>query len=96
MKSLEEQLSELLAESDRVSAELHRELFLIGRANDAIGYLRDIRAETARRVESLLEQRALGHDGASDRKTVGHTNGERRSAGPRHNAFGLYDPEWPQ
>ncbi len=96
MKSLEEQLSELLAESDRVSAELHRELFLIGRANAAIGYLRDIRAETARRVESLLEQRALGHNTSSGRKPVEHVNGERRSTGRRPDAFGLYDPDWPQ
>jgi hypothetical protein len=85
MKSLEDQLNELIAESDRVSAELNRELFLIGRADAAITYLRVVREQTAVQVAALLEQRAIGS------LTAPEPRSSRRS-----DAFGSYDPEWPQ
>jgi hypothetical protein len=85
MKSLEDQLNELIAESDRVAAELNRELFLIGRADAAITYLRVVREQTAVQVAALLEQRAIGSLAVPDSRSV------RRSE-----AYGTYDPEWPQ
>jgi hypothetical protein len=89
MKNLEQQLSEVLAESDRVAAELNRELFLIGRANAAIGYLRGIREDTARRIERLMIQRAA--EGLAAPEPEKPDKEERLAS-----SFGRYDPNWPQ
>lgn len=87
MKSLEDQLNEVLAESDRIAAELNRELFLIGRANAAIDYLRGVRQQTARRVELLMEQRGP--------KAISPPHAREPDAGAG-DAFGPYDPQWPR
>lgn len=86
MKSLEEQLNQLIAESDRVAADLNRELFLIGRADAAISYLRNVREQTAVQVAALLEQRTI--------ETITTRNGVRHDLVT--DAFGAYDPNWPQ
>ena len=107
MKALEEQLSEVIAESDRVAAELHRELLLIGRAHAAIGYLRSVREESARRVEVLLEQRSQGIIAPPSRVEPSVSQGpavtgpQQQVAGqpglpPRPDAFGTYDPHLPR
>lgn len=93
MKPLEEQLSQVIAESDRVAAELHRELFLIGRAHAAIDYLRSVREESARRVELLLEQRTAGVLAPPrPRETPSVTQQPQAEPG----AYGAYDPRWPR
>ena len=86
MSNLEEQLNELIAQSDRVAAELNRELFLIGRADAAISYLRTVREQAAVQVAALLEQRAMS--------TLSPLNRSREAGRP--NGFGVYDPNWPQ
>ncbi len=86
MKDLEEQLNDLIAQSDRVSAELNREVFLIGRADAAITYLRTVREQTAVQVAALLEQRAVN--------TIPPLDTQRKTR--ESNGFGDYDPEWPQ
>ncbi len=104
MKQLEEQLSEVIAESDRVAAELHRELFLIGRAHAAIGYLRSVREESARRVEVLLEQRAQSliappprpREAASMTQRPATPGAVQQAPQPQAGAYGTYDPNWPQ
>lgn len=58
MDNLENQLNELLAQSDRVSAELKREIYLVERADAAIRYLRAAREKTAHEVAGLLAARA--------------------------------------
>ncbi|HKZ95525.1 MAG TPA: hypothetical protein VJ045_00940, partial [Hyphomicrobiaceae bacterium] len=75
-----------IAQSDRVAAELNRELFLIGRADAAISYLRTVREQAAVQVAALLEQRAMS--------TLPPLNRPRESSRP--NGFGVYDPNWPQ
>lgn len=114
MKSLEEQLNHLIAESDRVAADLGRELYLIGRADAAISYLRNVREQTAVQVAALLEQRsisALTHRNGSRHDF--HKNGFEKNGFDRNafdkeafgqseedfkpsDAFGTYDPNWPQ
>ena len=85
MKDLEDQLNELVAQSDRVSAELNREIFLIGRADAAINYLRVVREQTAVQVAALLEQRQVSTLPPLEKaETIKPTNG-----------FGIYDPSWP-
>lgn len=85
MKDLEDQLNELVAQSDRVSAELNREIFLIGRADAAINYLRVVREQTAVQVAALLEQRQVSTFPSLEKaETVKPMNG-----------FGIYDPSWP-
>ncbi|HXF54663.1 MAG TPA: hypothetical protein VNK52_11125 [Hyphomicrobiaceae bacterium] len=86
MKSLEDQLNELIVQSDRVSAELNRELYLIGRADAAISYLRLVREQTSQQVAALLEQRAMNAISPIS----------QASAVKRSNGFGRYDPNWPQ
>lgn len=89
MKSLEEQLNDVLSESDRIAAELNRELFLIGRANAAIDYLRGVREQTARRVELLMEQRG--------QKAIAAPHNEMAAAAVGSiDGFGPYDPGWPR
>ncbi len=85
MKDLEDQLNELVAQSDRVSAELNREIFLIGRADAAINYLRVVREQTATQVAALLDQRKV------------NTLPSLEKAEPHSpaNGFGTYDPSWP-
>lgn len=85
MKDLEDQLNELVSQSDRVSAELNREIFLIGRADAAINYLRVVREQTAVQLAALLEQRKVGTLPSLE-------NSEPNSA---VNGFGTYDPNWP-
>jgi len=85
MKDLEDQLNELVSQSDRVSAELNREIFLIGRADAAINYLRVVREQTAVQLAALLEQRKVGTLPALE-------NSEPNGAA---NGFGTYDPNWP-
>ena len=85
MKDLEDQLNELVSQSDRISAELNREIFLIGRADAAINYLRVVREQTAVQLAALLEQRKVGTLPALE-------NPEPNSA---TNGFGTYDPNWP-
>ena len=85
MKDLEDQLNELVSQSDRVSAELNREIFLIGRADAAINYLRVVREQTAVQLAALLEQRKVGTLPSIE-------NSESNSAA---NGFGTYDPNWP-
>ena len=58
MDNLEDQLNQLLAQSDRVSAELKREIYLVERADAAISYLRAAREKTAHEVAQLLSQRS--------------------------------------
>ena len=84
MKNLEDQLNDLIAQSYRVSAELNRELYLIGRADAAISYLRLVREQTSQQVAALLEQRTVS--------TIAPING---TAVKRTNGFGTYDPNWP-
>jgi len=85
MKDLEDQLNELVAQSDRVSAELNREIFLIGRADAAINYLRVVREQTAVQVAALLEQRQVStFPPLEQAETIKPVNG-----------FGVYDPSWP-
>jgi hypothetical protein len=85
MKDLEDQLNELVAQSDRVSAELNREIFLIGRADAAINYLRVVREQTAVQVTALLEQRTVSTLPPLEKsETIKPVNG-----------FGIYDPSWP-
>ena len=93
MKDLEEQLNDLIAQSDRVSAELNHEVFLIGRADAAINYLRTVREQTAVQVAALLEQRAVTTipPFESQRKN-GHANGHSNG---HSNGYGEYDPNWP-
>jgi hypothetical protein len=86
MKTLEDQLNDLIVQSDRVSAELNRELYLIGRADAAISYLRLVREQTSQQVAALLEQRTVN--------TISPINGP--AAARRPNGFGTYDPSWPQ
>jgi hypothetical protein len=86
MKTLEDQLNDLIVQSDRVSAELNRELYLIGRADAAISYLRLVREQTSQQVAALLEQRAVN--------TISPIKGT--AAVKRPNGFGAYDPNWPQ
>jgi len=85
MKDLEDQLNELVSQSDRVSAELNREIFLIGRADAAINYLRVVREQTAVQLAALLEQRKVGTLPSLE-------NSEPNSP---VNGFGTYDPNWP-
>ena len=85
MKDLEDQLNELVAQSDRVSAELNREIFLIGRADAAINYLRVVREQTAVQVAALLEQRQVS--------TLPSL--EKAETIKPMNRFGIYDPSWP-
>jgi len=85
MKDLEDQLNELVAQSDRVSAELNREIFLIGRADAAINYLRVVREQTATQVAALLEQRKVSTLPPLDKSDTAHPV----------NGFGTYDPNWP-
>ena len=85
MKNLEDQLNDLIAQSDRVSAELNRELYLIGRADAAISYLRLVREQTSQQVAALLEQRTVS--------TIPPINGT--AAVKRANGYGTYDPNWP-
>lgn len=85
MKDLEDQLNELVAQSDRVSAELNREIFLIGRADAAINYLRVVREQTAVQVAAMLEQRQVSTFPPLEKaETIKPVNG-----------FGIYDPSWP-
>jgi hypothetical protein len=92
MASLEDQLNELIAQSDRVAAELNRELFLIGRADAAISYLRLVREQTAMQVAALLEQRAVG---AIAQAGESRTERCELRASKWTNGFGAYDPNWP-
>jgi len=85
MKDLEDQLNELVAQSDRVSAELNREIFLIGRADAAINYLRVVREQTAVQLAALLDQR----------KVNALPSLEKSEANRPPNGFGTYDPNWP-
>jgi len=82
---LEDQLNELISQSDRVAAELNREIFLIGRADAAINYLRVVREQTAMQVAGLLEQR----EGSTLRSL------EKSEPINSVNGFGAYDPNWP-
>jgi len=82
---LEDQLNELISQSDRVAAELNREIFLIGRADAAINYLRVVREQTAMQVAGLLEQR----EGSTLRSL------EKSELINSVNGFGAYDPNWP-
>ena len=84
-KDLEDQLNELISQSDRVAAELNREIFLIGRADAAINYLRVVREQTAMQVAGLLEQR----EGSTLRSL------EKSEPINSVNGFGTYDPNWP-
>jgi hypothetical protein len=86
MKNLEDQLNDLIAQSDRVAAELNRELYLIGRADAAIRYLRLVREQASQQVAALLEQRAVS--------AMPPLNGSL--AVKKSSAFGVYDPSWPQ
>lgn len=86
MKDLEAQLNDLIAQSDRVAAELNREVFLIGRADAAINYLRTVREQTAVQVAALLEQRAVS--------AIPPLESQRKSR--EADDFGEYDPNWPQ
>jgi hypothetical protein len=88
MKNLEDQLNDLIAQGDRVSAELNRELYLIGRADAAISYLRLVREQTSQQVAALLEQRALG--------AITPMHGHGAPSVKRANGYGTYDPNWPQ
>ena len=84
-KDLEDQLNELISQSDRVSAELNREIFLIGRADAAINYLRVVREQTAMQVAALLDQRKVSTLPSLEKSdSIGSVNG-----------FGTYDPNWP-
>ncbi len=85
MKDLETQLNDLIAQSDRVAAELNREVFLIGRADAAINYLRTVREQTAVQVAALLEQRTV--TAIPPMKSRHTSNGA--------DDFGDYDPNWP-
>lgn len=111
MKSLEEQLNHLIAESDRVAADLGRELYLIGRADAAISYLRNVREQTAVQVAALLEQRSIGalthRSGARHEHHKNGLNGFEKNGFDKEafgqgdafgqtDAFGTYDPNWPQ
>jgi hypothetical protein len=89
MKDLEDQLNELVAQSDRVSAELNREIFLIGRADAAINYLRVVREQTATQVAALLDQRKV-----STLPPLEKSESTKPVNGPA-NGFGIYDPTWP-
>jgi len=86
MKDLEDQLNELVAQSDRVSAELNREIFLIGRADAAINYLRVVREQTATQVAALLDQRKVNSLPSLEKSEPNTTT---------VNGFGTYDPNWP-
>ena len=84
-KDLEDQLNELISQSDRVSAELNREIFLIGRADAAINYLRVVREQTAMQVAGLLDQRKVNTLPSLEKSdSINSVNG-----------FGSYDPNWP-
>ncbi len=96
MDNLEDQLNQLLAQSDRVSAELKREIYLVERADAAIRYLRAAREKTAHEVAGLLAQRPREpRDPASlaDVSTV--TSGPTTGNDSEQNPFGPYDPHWP-
>lgn len=85
MKDLEQQLNDLIKQSDRVAAELNREVFLIGRADAAINYLRTVREQTAVQVAALLEQRTV----------TAIPSFKSRHVSEESDDFGDYDPNWP-
>ncbi len=100
MDNLEDQLNQLLAQSDRVSAELKREIYLVERADAAIRYLRDAREKTAHEVSALLAQRA--NDVPDDMPQVSvlpEISGQDRAttqAPAEPQPFGPYNPKWPK
>lgn len=98
MDNLEDQLNQLLAQSDRVSAELKREIYLVERADAAIRYLRAAREKTAHEVAGLLAQRSHDvHDTTAELaevSTMDVTTADTHD--PRPAAYGPYDPNWPK
>lgn len=99
MDNLEDQLNELLSQSDRVSAELKREIYLVERADAAIRYLRAAREKTAHEVAGLLAQRAHQPPDVTSLADVSTTPTACASANAGTDdvppkPFGPYDPHW--
>lgn len=96
MDNLEDQLNQLLSQSDRVSAELKREIYLVERADAAIRYLRAAREKTAHEVAGLLAQRSQEDPDIASLADVSTTPRASASANEiEPNPFGPYDPHWP-
>lgn len=93
MDNLEDQLNELLAQSDRVSAELKREIYLVERADAAIRYLRAAREKTAHEVAGLLANRSSE---PLDSAAISDGSASPGDEEPSHTSYGPYDPRWPR